>query len=123
MARDWPWPADFEGPIAAPDTHRVLLETAAVRVLEVVIEPGLREPEHTHRHRSVMIVDAPARIRYYERGDLTFESGPDPNPDSTRVLWMNPEVPHSVENIDTAAYHAFRVEILDFDNLDRVVAE
>jgi hypothetical protein len=61
MARDWPWPADFEGPIAAPDSHR--------------------------------------------------------------VLWMDPEGPRSVENIDTAAYHAFRIEILDFDNLDRVVAE
>ena len=36
---------------------------------------------------------------------------------------MDPEGPHSVENIDTAAYHAFRVEIVDFDNLDRVVAE
>jgi hypothetical protein len=45
MARDWPWPADLEGPIAAPDSHGVLLETAAVRMLKVVIEPGRREPE------------------------------------------------------------------------------
>jgi hypothetical protein len=44
-----------------------------VRVFEVVIDPRSREPEHTHRNRSVMIVDALARIRCYEHGDLTFE--------------------------------------------------
>jgi hypothetical protein len=84
-----------------------------VRVLEVVIDPGSREPEHTHGNRSVMIVDAPARIRYYEHRDLTFESPPSPGPEPPRVSWMDPEGPHSVENIDTTSYHAFRVEILD----------
>jgi quercetin dioxygenase-like cupin family protein len=82
-------------------------------VLEVVIEPGSREPEHTHRNRSVMIVDAPGRIRYYEHGGLTFESPPGPGPEPPRVIWMDPEGPHSVENIDATSYHAFRVEILD----------
>lgn len=48
---------------AAPASHRVLLDNDRVRVLEVVIEPGAREPEHTHRAVSVMIVDEPARIR------------------------------------------------------------
>jgi len=110
---DWPWPPELDGVIAAPESHRVLLATPAVRVLEVVIEPGRREPEHTHRNRSVMIVDAPARIRYYEQGDLTFESPPGPGPAPPRVSWMDPEGPHSVENIDTTRYRAFRVEILD----------
>jgi len=110
---DWPWPPELDGVIAAPDSHRVLLETPTVRVLEVVIEPGSREPEHTHRNRSVMIVDAPARIRYYEHGDLTHESPPGPGPEPPHVIWMDPEGPHSVENIDATSYHAFRVEILD----------
>jgi hypothetical protein len=112
-ADDRPWPAELEGPIAAPDSHRVLLETPAVRVLEVVIEPGNREPEHTHRRRRVMIVDAPARIRYYEHGRLIFDSGPGPSPESIRAVWMDPEGPHSVENIDTTTYHAFRVKLLE----------
>ena len=109
---DWSWPAELDGVIAAPDSHRVLLETHAVRVLEVGIEPGRREPEHTHRNPSVMIVDAPALIRYYEHGDLTFESPPGARQEAPRVMWMDPEGPHSVENIDTTPYHAFRVEIL-----------
>jgi hypothetical protein len=36
------------------------MENSQVRVLEVVIEPGSREPEHTHGAASVMIVDEPA---------------------------------------------------------------
>jgi hypothetical protein len=43
----------------------VLLETPAVRLLEIVSEPGDREPEHALG--AVMIVDDPARI-----GTLTF---------------------------------------------------
>jgi hypothetical protein len=60
----------------------------------------------------VMIVDHPARIRYYESGALTFESPPTAERPSARAIWMDPEGPHSVENIDTHAYHAFRVELL-----------
>ena len=78
-----------------------------------MIEPGSREPEHTHRHRTMMIVDAPARIRYCEHGELTFESPPGTGAESTRVIWMDPEDPHSVENIDTGSALAFRVELLD----------
>ena len=51
-----------------------MLDNDRVRVLEVVIEPGAREPEHTHQAASVMIVDEPARIRYYQGDALLFES-------------------------------------------------
>jgi len=64
----WPWPDDLDACIAAPASHHVLFENDAVRVLEVIIEPGTREPLPTHRTPSVMIVDMPARIRYYHRG-------------------------------------------------------
>jgi hypothetical protein len=59
--------------LAAPASHHVLLNNGRARVLEVVIEPGAREPEHTHRAPSVMIVEEPARIRY-AGGTLRFES-------------------------------------------------
>jgi hypothetical protein len=112
MTGQWPWPAELEGTVAAPRSHRVLLETPAIRVLEIVIEPGDREPEHVHRCPGVMIVHDPARIRYYESGTLTFESPPTADRATVRAIWMDPEGPHSVENIDTRAYHAFRVELL-----------
>jgi hypothetical protein len=51
----WPWPAEMDALAAAPASHRVLLDNDRVRVLEVTIEPGTREPEHTHQAHSVMI--------------------------------------------------------------------
>jgi hypothetical protein len=100
------------GIIAARNSHRVMLETAALRVLEVVIEPGAREPEHVH-NPSIMIVDAPSRIRYYEERQLKFESPEDrAAPAATRAMRMEPEGPHAVENIDSHTYHAFRIEFM-----------
>jgi hypothetical protein len=105
------WPPHLDALAAAPESHRLLFENERVRVLEVVIDPGAREPEHTHPQPSVMIVDRPARIRYFEQGALTFESPAETTP-GTRVLWLGPEGPHAVENIDTSVYHAFRIELM-----------
>jgi quercetin dioxygenase-like cupin family protein len=44
----WPWPERMDALHAAPASHRVLLDNDRVRVLDVAIEPGAREPEHTH---------------------------------------------------------------------------
>ena len=108
----WPWPKTMDALVAAPSSHRVLLENDRVRVLEVVIEPGTREPEHTHQAASVMVVDEPARIRYYAGHALQFESPEDSGaPPALRVSWMEPEGPHSVENIDGHRYHAVRIEL------------
>lgn len=97
---------------AAPASHRILLDNDRVQVLDVVIEPGAREPEHTHRAASVMIVDEPARIRCYQGAALRFESAArSGSPSGVRVRWMEPEGPHSVENIDGRRYHAIRVEL------------
>jgi hypothetical protein len=110
--QSWPWPETMDALLAAPASHRVLLDNDRVRVLEVLIEPRTREPEHTHRAASVMIVDEPARIRYYVGREMQFES-PEHSvaPLAVRVSWMEPEGPHSVENIDERRYHAIRIEL------------
>jgi hypothetical protein len=108
----WPWPDMMDALLAAPVSHRVLLDNNRVRVLEVAIEPGAREPEHTHRAPSVMIIDEPAPIRYYEGGTLLFESQAPPGPrPGVQMRWMEPEGPHSVENTGQHRYHAIRVEL------------
>ena len=113
-ASEWPWPGELDALIAAPGSHRLLFENDRVRVLEVVIAAGAREPEHTHRWPSVMIVEEPARIRYYEHGVRTFESpARDTPPQGHRAMWMGAEGPHSVENIDSFRYHALRIELRD----------
>jgi hypothetical protein len=108
----WPWPQTMDALQAAPASHRVLLDNERVRVLEVVIEPGASEPEHTHQAPSVMIVDEPARIRYCQGRELQFEAQTlSQSQARTRVRWMEPEGPHSVQNIDQRRYHAIRIEL------------
>ena len=41
---DWTWPPSMDAVVAAPGSHRVLFENADVRVLEVTIAAGHREP-------------------------------------------------------------------------------
>jgi len=53
----WPWDKSLDATIAAPNSHKVLLENDQTRVVEVVILAGHREPAHTHEWPSVMIVD------------------------------------------------------------------
>jgi hypothetical protein len=91
---EWPWPESLDAVEAAPSSHHVLLENRRVRVVEVDVQPGRREPIHTPRWPSVMLVDRAARIRYYdEDGDLAFES---------------PE-----RSADAVPFHAVRVELKD----------
>jgi hypothetical protein len=102
--------------VAAPDSHRVLLDDDRARVLEVTVGPETAEPVHTHRLPSLMVVLSPARIRYFEgeRGDqFRYESPHEPRPTVPRAHWMPPEGPHRVENIDQIPYRAIRVELKD----------
>lgn len=57
-------PSSYDAVAAAPDNHRVVFENEKVRVLEVTINPGEKEPFHEHPLFSVMniITGAPLRI-------------------------------------------------------------
>jgi hypothetical protein len=49
------FPEDFDAVQAAPESHKVLFENAFVRVLEVQVAPGVKEPMHHHRWRSIFL--------------------------------------------------------------------
>lgn len=108
----WPWPESLDAVAAAPESHEILLENDSVRVIRVYIPASTREPKHTHRWPSVMIVDQPTRIRYYdEKGELVFESPALIERTPRQPEWMAREGPHSVENLDTTPYYAYRIEL------------
>jgi len=111
--REWPWGPELDAVAAAPESHRILLENEHVRVLEVVIRPGEKEPAHTHPWPSVMVADSPARLRYYNAEDkLVFEHPEDRKPPTELGAdWMKPEGLHAVECIDEVPFHAIRVEL------------
>jgi len=110
---EWPWGPELDAVAAAPESHRVLLENDQVRVLEVVIRAGEKEPAHTHPWPSVMISDSAARLRYYNAEDkLVFEHPEDRKPPSELGAdWMKPEGLHAVECIDEVPFRAIRVEL------------
>jgi predicted metal-dependent enzyme (double-stranded beta helix superfamily) len=109
---EWPWPDSLDAICAAPDSHRTLLENEPVRVLDVTIPPGHKEPWHTHRRPSLILIDQSAAIRYF-RSENDFDERPRQIADRSepRLVWLQPEGIHCVENIDTMQYHAIRIEL------------
>jgi len=107
------WPAELDAIVAAPQNHKVVLENERVRVLEVTVQPGEREPVHGHKWPSVMYVMAEDLIRDYDsEGKLLYDS----RTDNARLktpytIWMAPQAPHSVENLSKTPLRLLRVEL------------
>jgi hypothetical protein len=110
LGQDRPgFPAGYDAVQVAPNSHRVLFENAFVRVLEVTIPPGTKEPMHNHRWPSLFLTwdtgGRTAHMRYY-RADGTVHDMPSTNAPVSEgkwiVKWMAPEPMHAVENAETA---------------------
>lgn len=105
------WPEELDAVRAAPNSHKVLFENSIVRVLEMSVPPGTKEPFHHHRWPSVFIsLDSGGPIgasRYYNQDgkivrDTPRTSHPINNPPLWRIKWMRPEPLHAIENTETA---------------------
>ena len=107
------WPDALDATVAAPQNHKVVLENERVRVLEVTVQPGEREPVHGHKWPSVMYVMAEDLIRDYDsEGKLLYDSSTDKARTKTPyTIWMPPQAPHSVENLSKAPLRLLRVEL------------
>jgi quercetin dioxygenase-like cupin family protein len=107
------WPDSLDATVAAPQNHQVVLENERVRVLEVTVQPGEREPVHGHKWPSVMYVMAEEFIRDYDRdGKLLYDSSTDTARMKTPyTIWMPPQAPHSVENLSKTPLRLLRVEL------------
>jgi quercetin dioxygenase-like cupin family protein len=107
------WPDALDATVAAPQNHKVVLENDRVRVLEVTVQPGEREPVHGHKWPSVMYVMAEDLIRDYDRdGKLLYDSRTDNARMKTPyTIWMPPQAPHSVENLSKTPLRLLRVEL------------
>jgi hypothetical protein len=114
---NWTWPDSLDATIAAPASHRVLLEDSHVRVLVVAIPPGQKEPVHTHRWPSVLVEERVGRRIAQDYGpDVSGRLVPrnpvtSPAIPGFRALRLGPEGPHAVQNLENYATHAIRVEI------------
>jgi hypothetical protein len=108
-----PWPAHLDAVSAAPKSHRVILENERVRVLDVTIEPGEREPVHTHCWPSVLHQVYGRITRTYDgEGRVTREVKVAPDASEfPKTYWLEPTPPHAVENLDSGPTRLLRVEV------------
>ncbi len=92
--------------VAASKTHKVLFENDQVRVLEVKIDAGEKEPLHVHPYKSIAIIASPARLKYFDKeGNEISETL------AEGVTWIEPVELHSAENVDSKPFHGYRVEL------------
>lgn len=113
---DWHWDESHDAMQASTKNHKILFENDEVRILEVVINPREKEDFHTHRLKSVFIVDALADMRYFgPQGEIQYErKAPPADVFCTSVTWKEPEGLHAIENVShDRVIHGIRIEIKD----------
>lgn len=96
----------FDAVKVSSKTHKVLFENDKVRVLEVTIQPGEKEPIHTHPYKSITIIEKPSRVRYYDEDGNTLEEV-----QLEGVSWLEPMGLHAAENIGTSVFKGYRIEM------------
>ncbi len=114
--KEWPWDGSHDAMQASTKNHTVLFENDEVRILEVTINPQEKEDFHTHRWKSVFIVDALADMRYFgPQGEIQYErKAPPADAFCTSVTWKEPEGLHAIENLShDRVIHGIRIEMKD----------
>jgi hypothetical protein len=106
-------PADLDGPVAAPNHHRLAFENERIRVVETVIRAGDTAPLHTHLLPHVLIVSSGSRfIRRDANGAVLLDTR-DFGPDHTlpAYAWNDGIGPHTLENIGPDDIVATAIEL------------
>jgi predicted metal-dependent enzyme (double-stranded beta helix superfamily) len=105
------WDPALDGVLVAPENHAILYEDDEIRVISVTIAPGATEKPHHHRLPSIFVVDRLVKLRDFN--GATGEEIPLPIPKDVEfpiTLRFPPQPLHYVENLDTRAFHATRIE-------------
>ena len=115
MSERWPWPAELDAVVAAPEFHTVLYEDDRVRVLEGLVPPGVTVPLHTHCWGGVLyLIGSSDFVRRDEEGgvlvDTRTSGGP---PAQGSASWGGPLTPHTFENVGISYFHTLTVEMKD----------
>jgi quercetin dioxygenase-like cupin family protein len=90
----------------AEEKKRILMENARVRVREVLIEPGVAYPAHTHQYPHVGVIVKGGKLEFTEKGKadaVEFKDGD--------AGWREGGVTHSVRNLSKTTVHVVEVEL------------
>jgi len=107
------WPQKLDAVAAAPKNHRVLLENDRVRVLEVTVAPGERQPLHAHCLPSVLSVLDGGHARDYDAAGKVMDEGSviPAGQSAPLAFWLEQTPPHAMENLDSQTIRLIRVEL------------
>jgi hypothetical protein len=101
------FPDGFDAVEAAPQSHKVLFENAIVRVLQVEVAPGTKEPMHIIDGRVSLSFGTRAAARDIKDLSRGWKCSRCPSrdtpvsPGSWRVTWLKPEPMYSIANLET----------------------
>ena len=95
-------PDALDAVAAAPQTHKVLLENDLVRVLEVSLPAGVKEPAHSHVWPALIVEDVP-------------RPGAIPEVRNFRYRWEGPQARDKGGNGAKSAVHYLRMELKKAD--------
>ena len=104
----------FDGPVAAPEHHKVIFEDERVRIMEFKCPPGDVVPLHTHRWASVNYVLRLSDFLSFDAdGNLKLDSREGKFGGKEGEAFCLPPFPplHSVENIGDREMHGISVEL------------
>ena len=88
-----------------PETHKVVLDNAQVRVLDVHIQPGQKVAMHSHPASVVYFVtDAKMKVTLPDGTSRVAESK------AGSAAWRDPAT-HAVENVGTSEIHLVQTEL------------
>jgi quercetin dioxygenase-like cupin family protein len=89
----------------APDTHKLALDNAFVRVLDVHVPPGKTEPRHRHPHGlSVYFTDWDVKV--------TLDGArPEVRQRKAGSFAWSEETIHTIENVGQTEGHVLRIEL------------
>jgi hypothetical protein len=109
-------PIALDGPVAAPEHHRVIFENDRVRVVDFRVGPGETVPVHTHRYATVnYVISLSEFLSFDSSGNLKMDSRNDEAAQREGVVFYQPAFPplHSVENIGNGEIRGIAVELKD----------
>lgn len=107
-------PVSLDGPVAAPEHHKVIFENERVRVVELRVKPGDTIPVHTHRWATVnYVVNHSDFLSYDADGNLKHDSREAQSEIKEGAAFFLPSFPplHSVENIGDSELRGVSVEL------------
>ena len=115
---NWQWDDSLDALNAAPGNHELIFENDTLRILKVTVVPGILDPIHTHKGKSLVWVSMTSPILYHHYSldnDTNLKKVKTDTIDIKKEelfkgSWEKPEPPHSVENIGKDTFQLYRIE-------------